>query len=416
MKEPDRSDAWSAGVLADLCSLSSASALPVESGAPIYVGLEHVDSGAFNLTRWASPHEFKSNAFIFQRGDVLYGKLRPYLDKAVIAPGAGVCSTELLVLRPLPDVPPEFLLAILHTPEFVAYAQSSADKQYPRTSWSWISQYPINRPSPVEQMKIAALLGKVQAAVALEGDLIRVTRELKQRALRQFFTRGLRGESQKETDIGLVPESWSVAPLRNIAQVVYGAQAAVANAVDPSIGTLILTNVNLTLEGTLDLRKRRYYNVPERHRDRLELREGDVLFNWRSGSQEHVGKTVVFRSKEKTTYSSFILRFRLLNETPPEFLHYYLTHLRTSGYFKEKGSVSSVNTVFNASVAEGLPCWFPSPSEQHEISGMLVTLDAKIAHHEARQKLMRELFRTLLRDLLSAYRSVAALDLTSLAS
>jgi len=85
---------WSAGILSDLCTLSSASALPAESGAPIYVGLEHVDSGAFSLTRWASPQAFKSNAFVFKSGDVLYGKLRPYLDKAVIAPGAGVCSTE----------------------------------------------------------------------------------------------------------------------------------------------------------------------------------------------------------------------------------------------------------------------------------------------------------------------------------
>jgi len=53
----------------------------------------------------------------------------------------------------------------------------------------------------------------VQAAVAVEGDLVRVARELKQAALRQLFTCGLRNEPQKQSEVGLIPESWETVPL-----------------------------------------------------------------------------------------------------------------------------------------------------------------------------------------------------------
>ncbi|MDD2763076.1 MAG: hypothetical protein PHE83_03760 [Opitutaceae bacterium] len=57
-----------------------------------------------------------------------------------------------------------------------------------------------------------------------------------------------------------------------------------------------------------------------------------------------------------------------------------------------------------------------SGAEQREIAALLATIDAKLAHHEARQTLLRELFRTLLRDLLTARRRVTGLDLAMVES
>ena len=70
-----------------------------------------------------------------------------------------------------------------------------------------------------EQRKIAAILSKIQQAIEIETNLIRVTHELKAAIMKKLFTEGLYGEPQKETEIGMVPESWKVVSLSSIGRV-----------------------------------------------------------------------------------------------------------------------------------------------------------------------------------------------------
>jgi type I restriction enzyme S subunit len=189
----------------------------------------------------------------------------------------------------------------------------------------------------------------------------------------------------------------------------------VANATDPSIGTLILTNVNLDLEGHIDLEKRRYYKVPEAHRERLSLRKGDVLFNWRSGSANHIGKTVFFDLDGDFTYSSFILRFRPHKCVANKFLFWWLTHLRLSGFFTSQRNVSSINSVYNASLSATIPIWAPDDEQQCEIVAILDAIDRKIDLHRKKRVVLDELFKTLLHKLMTGEIRVADLDLSALA-
>ena len=70
-----------------------------------------------------------------------------------------------------------------------------------------------------EQRKIAAVLGLVQRAIEQQERLIALTTELKKALLHKLFTEGLRGEPQKQTEIGPVPESWEIATVGRVAQV-----------------------------------------------------------------------------------------------------------------------------------------------------------------------------------------------------
>lgn len=265
-----------------------------------------------------------------------------------------------------------------------------------------------------EQRLISGLLFKMEEAIAIQVQFAGTAQELKRAAMRELFTRGLRGEAQKDTEIGLVPESWEVQQLGDIAEIVYGAQAAVANATDPSIGTLILTNVNLDLEGHINLEKRRYYKIPDAHRERLSLKKGDVLFNWRSGSADHVGKTVYFDLDGEFTYSSFILRFRPHKSVTSKFLFRWLTQLRVNGFFTSQRNVSSINSVYNASLSATIPIWFPKQEEQREIVSILDALDRKIALHRQKRAVLEELFQSLLHKLMTGAIRVADLDLSAL--
>lgn len=408
---------WLEGTLADLCSLVTESALPAESGASVYVGLEHIDSGSYRLRRSAPPSDFRSNAYCFVRGDVLYGKLRPYLDKAVVAPSDGVCSTEVLVLRPKPKVSAEFILAILHSARFIAYAQSSADKQYPRTSWAWIRQYSSQHPSdPAEQRKIAAVLGKVQAAVEVEGELIRVTRELKQAALSQFFTRGLRGEPQRATRFGPAPQSWSEEPLSSCALVQTGIAKNAKNCRFDGLEVPYLRVANVQ-DGRLDLSEMKTIRASAADVEATLLREGDVVLT-EGGDFDKLGRGFIWEGQiPQCVHQNHVFAVRTQHgRLDPRFFAYFAQSSYGKAYFLSVAHKTTNLACINTTKLRAFPVLLPDLAEQREIAAHLATIDAKLAHHEARQKLLRELFRTLLRDLMTGRRRVTHLDLAELVS
>jgi type I restriction enzyme S subunit len=119
----------------ELCNLRRDHVPPDRLKNEQYVAMEHLDSGRTSLQRWVVADGVRSNKGRFRKGDILYGKLRPYLDKAVVAPFDGVCSTELLVLDPDADrVDPKFLCYLIHTAEFRAFAEATtAGVNHPRT-------------------------------------------------------------------------------------------------------------------------------------------------------------------------------------------------------------------------------------------------------------------------------------------
>jgi type I restriction enzyme, S subunit len=81
--------------LSDLCDFIALQVDPQSRPGAVYIGLEHVASGRFERIGAGQAGDVQSAKYTFRPGDVLYGKLRPYLDKAVLASDAGVCTTEL---------------------------------------------------------------------------------------------------------------------------------------------------------------------------------------------------------------------------------------------------------------------------------------------------------------------------------
>jgi type I restriction enzyme S subunit len=129
-------DDWRVSRLADICHPRKAMVDPKFMNEMPYVGLEHLDSGSFSIARWGNSQEVKSSKTHFQQGDVLYGKLRPYLDKAILAPWPGICSTELIALQVKPDkADSQYLACLVHTGPFIKHAiDTTAGTNLPRTS------------------------------------------------------------------------------------------------------------------------------------------------------------------------------------------------------------------------------------------------------------------------------------------
>ena len=390
------------GLIRDQIQPSAAVGLP-------YVGLEHIDPGEPTLRRWGAPEDVRSAKTRFAPGDILYGKLRPYLDKSARAPFAGICSTDILVLRAQADrAIAEFLVSAIHTKPFLEHAISTtAGVNHPRTSWNALKVHALAVPPLAEQRAIAGVLRTVQRGKEACEQVLAATRQLKQSLLQHLLTYGPVPFAKaahvplKQTEIGEVPESWRPTTLGQVADIGYGVQAAVAHLKDSSKGIPILTNVNITRTGDLDLTTLRYCEVPQAKRGRFILKKGDVLFNWRSGSQEHVGKTALFTLDGEYTHSSFILRMRCSEAIRPQFLAKYLHWLRSRRYFARTRQQSSVNSVFNKSLSETIPVLLPPLEIQDEIAAQLSAVDAKLAAEEWRRSALVALFQSLLHHLMT---------------
>lgn len=130
-----------AGELVPLCQVGSVihqqtAPAAVEPTTP-YVGLEHIPRRRMWLSDSACAADISSAKSAFRAGDVLFGKLRPYFHKVVWAPFAGICSTDVLVMRAVDAALAGFLLAAASADGTIQVVTASAKgTRMPRTSWS----------------------------------------------------------------------------------------------------------------------------------------------------------------------------------------------------------------------------------------------------------------------------------------
>jgi hypothetical protein len=113
-----------------------------------YVGLEHIGRKVMYLSDWGRAGDVDSNKSKFQKGDILFGKLRPYFHKVCIVNFSGVCSTDILVFRAQKDYWQGYVQYQLFEDKFVEYANArSTGTRMPRASWKDMVAYLIAKPT-----------------------------------------------------------------------------------------------------------------------------------------------------------------------------------------------------------------------------------------------------------------------------
>ena len=123
-----------------------------------YIGLEHIEKNN-GIVGFSSSEGVKSIKTLFNKNDVLYGKLRPYLDKHDIAEYNGMCSTDIIVYRCELKETAIILNYVMSTKQFIEYAvTNSKGINLPRTSEKIISEYKLQLPLLTEQKEIVRLL------------------------------------------------------------------------------------------------------------------------------------------------------------------------------------------------------------------------------------------------------------------
>jgi type I restriction enzyme, S subunit len=136
---------WTVGTLNDVADHPRRGIRPseMEPTTP-YIALEHMPKRCIALSEWSAADGVESNKFKFKKGEILFGKLRPYFHKVGVAPLDGVCSTDIVVVAPRAEEWFGFVLGHISSDTFVEHTNAgSTGTKMPRTSWSEMARYPM---------------------------------------------------------------------------------------------------------------------------------------------------------------------------------------------------------------------------------------------------------------------------------
>lgn len=395
--------------LSDLCDLISEPVKPGERPDALYLGLEHLASGRLVRIGGGQASDMRSNTSAFQPGDVLYGKLRPYLNKAILADEAGVCTTELLVLRAKAGVDSRFLATIVHSPSFLDYAiAGTTGVQHPRTSWAHIREFEWAAFTMDEQRRIADILWLVHGAIDQSEKLLKDGQTLKRAAMQRLFTLGLRGEAQRETEIGSVPKSWELGILGELCgETDLVDIRSEGNRLIEYVDVSSISRDHLQIESTSCFV---LHEAPGRARKRVH--GGDVIFATVRPTLLRVAM-VPDQLDNQVCSTAFCVLRRNQNKAAERFIFYLVQREQFIRQLGEIETGASYPAVTDRMVKEQtVP--MPSLGEQQDIVSVLDTIDRKIDLHHRKQAVLGELFKALLCKLMTGEVGMEDLNLGSL--
>ena len=181
--------------LLDNCTLVSEKVLPAIMPAQVKcIELEHIDADAAGtINGFSNSEDLSSQKTKFAKGDVLFGKLRPYLRKFAYAEFDGICSTEIWALRAHSErMLSRFLFYVLGSKRIYAEANKSFGTKMPRADWSLLSLLPIPTPNLQLQEKLVQALDCFQDEINQTTELKNLLKHQKRGVMQQLLTGKLR--------------------------------------------------------------------------------------------------------------------------------------------------------------------------------------------------------------------------------
>jgi type I restriction enzyme S subunit len=198
------------------------SKVSVEESALPYLGLEHIESWTGRRID-GEINNSEGLASSFLAGDVLFGKLRPYLAKVHLAQQDGLISSEALVVRGHEELHAEFLKYYMLSRDFINIVDSSTyGSKMPRASWDFIGNLPVLLPVVTEQQTIARFLDfkttQIDALIAKQQALLAKLTEKRTALISHAVTKGLDPSvPMKDSDVewlGKIPAHWEAKRLK----------------------------------------------------------------------------------------------------------------------------------------------------------------------------------------------------------
>lgn len=197
--------AWETVALGDVATIERRGVTPADlPGHTFYVGLEHIARGGEIIgSNTVEGAKLTSTKFQFNENHVLFGKLRPNLGKVAKPAQCGICSTDILPIKPGKRLDRSYLLHYLRQPSMIAHAASRASgANLPRVSPATLESFALPLPSLDAQRRIASILDEADAVCTKRRAQLTHLDELPQALFHEMFSATL--DAAESTPLGEV--------------------------------------------------------------------------------------------------------------------------------------------------------------------------------------------------------------------
>lgn len=392
-------EGWLWAHLGDLVTPRGEKAPPNKHSPFPFIGMDDVPANSLRIETRSAFCEMKSAGNKFFAGDILYGRLRPYLNKVVVADFEGVASGEFIVMCPKNGVEARYLQFWMHARRFVNEATQDTSGDRPRIDFAKIANLELPLPPSQEQRRIVGRVEELFTEVAdgetaltrAREDLDIWRRALLKAAVTGELTRDWREcnpVSQSGTDLleklrqeraldegefnlrrpinlNSIPKTWAWARVGTAGEVRLGRQRAPdfhnGNHMRPY---LRVANV---FEGHLELSDVKQMNFTPAEQEVFELRSGDVLLN-EGQSPKFLGRPAIYSGQiAGCCFQNTLLRFRPRSGVLPGYALIVFRHYMHCGRFQKESRITT--NIAHLSQNRFVEIEFPLPptKEQEEV-------------------------------------------------
>lgn len=387
--------------LGSVLARSPEKASPQTDGDLPFVGLDAIAPHSMHIAETVPFGTMRSLGSRFREGDVLYGRLRPYLNKVWSADRDGACSGELLVLRTTDKLDPRFLAYRLHGREFVDYASHAVTGDRPRLDFKQLAAFRTALPPLETQRRIVARIDELFSELDDgEGELARARADLEtyRKALlkaavigeltadwreanlaneiAQVFLDGIgaphttkraRGSSIAPLDgdtaeLIELPDTWLWTRIGKLGIVTGG---VTKNAKRAALGiTLPYLRVANVGAGRLDLARIESIGLTPGEVDRVKLVKGDLLIVEGNGSIDQIGRSAVWNGQiDPCVHQNHLIKVRFGDQRLAQWVQLWLRSPHGRHELEAKASSTSGLHTLSISKVESVRCPLPPSSE-----------------------------------------------------
>ena len=329
------------------------------------VGLEHIDAESIHLRRSANMDNSTTFTKKFKVGDVLFGRRRAYLKKAVQAKFSGICSGDITVMRVKKDLLPELLPFVINNEKFFDYAvKHSAGGLSPRVKFKDLANYEFLLPPKDQQTKLVELLWAIDEVVEKEVLVLNELDGLLKSTAVKSFDYGY-GSYKRQ-----LPSGWAIMKIKDFSIIQAGATPLRSNNVYFDGGTIPWLK-------TLDLNNDNIYETEECiteiaiQKTSCKVRPKNTVLVAMYGGFNQIGRTGLLKIEAATNQavSSIIVDNSVIK---PEYLLYVLN--MKVDYWKKVAISSRKDPNITKNDIENFPVPIPSLEIQDKLISKIKSL------------------------------------------
>ncbi len=325
----------------------------------------------------------------FKIGDILFGRLRPYLNKWWLSNTNGVKSGEIWALFPKNDNPNTFIYSVVQTPKFLTYVNLTSGTKMPRADWSVVKEQSYYIPNILEQTQIGNFFQKIDQVIELQQKALDTARDYKKSMLQKMFPQ--KGEKVPQIRFDGFSGDWEEKKLGEHTEYITKGTTPKIQLEHGNINFIKVENINNgKIFPVVKISEDEHFGYLKRS----QLKENDILFSI-AGTLGRIAVVTKNILPANTNQALAIIREYAFDRL---FLIAVLIGRVVADYVRQNPTIGAQPNLSLEQI-KSLSFMCPQVEEQQKIGEFFQKLDQQIEQHEKKLQSYQNLKKAMLQRL-----------------